>query len=379
MLIRRTNGVCLCLPCHCLVTCDIVMSLFSPISTVAHQLFSPYWQRFFAKRAPHSDSAILSLRNVYIFFSKEGMLYALLLVITFILGVNYGNNLVLGLCFYLGSVWIISLYHTFAHVSGLKIRLHDIQIATVDEPIWITIEVDNDKSKPSRQVQMYFDHSVINQAKTSAHNHEPSVDRLERWGIASKQTLASVQGKSLVRLALIADKRGRLQLPRLVVSSVYPLGIMRAWSYVYFASPAWIAPKPIEFDWQDSKVVSSDEGSDWSVYSKKGQNDFDTLDEYVTGESLARVSWAHVARGQGMLTKQFTDTVGQKLVLDYAHMPAVDHEAKLSMLAYAVKTLGDAGQPFVLKLPNEKPDSELAVGQGDAYVKACLLRLAKLP
>ncbi|WP_243443457.1 hypothetical protein [Psychrobacter sp. JCM 18903] len=64
--------------------------------------------RWFASRAPKSDSATLNLRNVYIFFSREGTLYAVLLIITFIAGINYGNNLVLGLCFYLVSVWLIS-------------------------------------------------------------------------------------------------------------------------------------------------------------------------------------------------------------------------------------------------------------------------------
>ena len=344
-------------------------------------LFSSFGQRFFAKRTPRSDSAILTLGNVYIFFSKEGSLYALLLIITFILGVNYGNNLVLGLCFYLASIWIISLYHTFSHVSGLKIRLHDIELATVDEPIWVTIEVENDKSKPSRQVQLYFDQSHTNQSKFAQNSHKSKqpVDRLQDLGVASRQTLTSVQGKVLLRLALVADKRGRLQLPRLVVNSVYPLGIMRAWSYVYFARPAWVAPKPLAFDWQDANVAASDEASDWSIHGKKGQNDFDTLDEYVAGESLARVSWAHVARGQGMLSKQFTDTVGQELVLDYAYMPAANHEDKLSMLAFAVKKLAEAGKPFVLKLPNDKTTSDLTVAQGKADTQASLLRLAKLP
>ncbi|WP_230661323.1 DUF58 domain-containing protein [Psychrobacter sp. I-STPA10] len=354
------------------------MSLLSSIFSPIRQQITPRVQRFFANRAPRSDSATLTLRNVYIFFSREGMLYALLLVITFILGVNYANNLVLGLCFYLASIWVISLHLTFAHVSGLKINLRDIQMAAVGEPIWVTIEIENDKSKPSRQVQLHFDYKNEIHNKITPDNANKQ-QQLAQLGLEHTHTLASVQEKVLVRLPLIADKRGRLQLPRLIVSSVYPLGIMRAWSYVYFARPAWVAPKPIEFDWQHANVDTSEEDSDWSVHSRKGQNDFDTLEEYVAGESLARVSWAHVARGQGMLTKQFADTVGKELVLDYANMPASDHETKLSMLAYAVKKLGETQEPFMLRLPNEKLTSDLVIGQGDAYMQACLLRLAKLP
>ena len=358
------------------------MSIFTPIISPFRQRLATYFQRFFAKRAPRSDASILTLRNVYIFFSREGMLYALLLIITFILGVNYGNNLVLGLCFYLSSIWVVSLHLTFAHISGLKIRLRDIELAAVGEPIWVTLEVENDKSKPSRQLQFYFDDNSFNNKQTNNKMPQNS-QQLTDLGLDNKQMLASIQGTVVVRLPVIANNRGRFELPRLIVSTVYPLGIMRAWSYVYFARPAWVYPKPIEFDWQQAQVTASEDDSEWSVHSRKGQNDFDTLEEYVAGESLARVSWAHVARGQGMLTKQFADNVGREQLLDYAHMPATDHDTKLAMLAYAVQKLGRAGEPFMMLLPNEKSHTSgkahTQIGQGEAYAQACLLRLAKLP
>ncbi|WP_227431031.1 DUF58 domain-containing protein [Psychrobacter sp. I-STPA6b] len=336
------------------------MPLFSPIT----RPFASRLQRFFANRAPHSDHTTLTLRNVYIFFSREGMLFALLLLITFIMGVNYGNNLVLGLFFYLISIWVISLHVTFAHVSGLQVKLRDIQMAGVGEPIWVTLEVINDKSKPARQIQLEFDKKQTMSVEEGA----------------SKQVLATVEGTTLVRLAVASNQRGRFELPRLVVSTVYPLGIMRAWSYVYLASPAWVYPRSLPFEWTEATRALSDDESDWSAYGIKGQNDFDTLDEYVAGESLARVSWAHVARGQGMLTKQFADSVGQEVCLNYADMPAIQHEDKLSQLAYAVQKFGQSGEPFMMLLPNESASSpEVQLGQGEHYAQACLLRLAKTP
>ena len=107
--------------------------------------------RWFAKRAPKSDSATLNLRNVYIFFSREGLLFALLLLITFIAGVNYGNNLILGLCFYLVSVWLVSLHVTFAHISGLQIQLLEVNMAEVGAPVWVTLQLRSDSRQPRRQ------------------------------------------------------------------------------------------------------------------------------------------------------------------------------------------------------------------------------------
>lgn len=78
---------------------------------------------WFKRRAPLTRDISLGLRNVYIFLSREGIFYLLLLVITFIAGVNYGNNLVLGLCFLLGSLLVITIHYTFAHMAGLRIVL----------------------------------------------------------------------------------------------------------------------------------------------------------------------------------------------------------------------------------------------------------------
>ncbi|GAA0310362.1 DUF58 domain-containing protein [Psychrobacter aestuarii] len=322
--------------------------------------------RWFAKRAPRSDEMRLSLRNVYIFFSKEGMLFALLLLITFVAGVNYGNNLVLGLCFYLVSIWLIGFHITFAHVSGLQVRLLELSSAEVGAPVWATIEVSSRSSKPRRQLRFVFeDHSEDAKATSGSK-------------AAHAMVLASVDTAQTIRLPIMTHKRGELTLPRLHISTVYPLGIMRAWSYVYFARRAWVTPRPLAFDWQETAQRVS--GHDETVGGQyvAGQDDFERLDDYVLGESLARVSWAHVARGQGMFTKHFADPVGHEQALHYVQMPSMHHEDKLSELAYAVTMLGRLGVPFQMHLPQAQADNH-TVGQGEAFVQACLIRLAKAP
>ena len=153
---------------------------------------------------------------------------------------------------------------------------------------------------------------------------------------------------------------------------------MRAWSYVYFARRAWVYPKPEAFDWQAQYALANEKDLPTGGQYQKGQDDFERLDNYIEGESLARVSWGHVARGQGMFTKHFADPVGHEQTLDYADMPAAHHEQKLAQLAYGVQTLGELGVPFTMQLPQDKP-AGAAMGAGDSFVQACLLRLAKAP
>ncbi|MDN5891253.1 MAG: hypothetical protein L0H51_03710 [Psychrobacter sp.] len=328
--------------------------------------------RWFASRAPKSDSATLNLRNVYIFFSREGMLFAVLLVITFIAGINYGNNLVLGLCFYLVSVWLISFHITFAHVSGLHVQLLDVTMAEAGAPVWVTLQVRNDSTQPRRQLLFRFEQAVKKTNKKADKRLKESADNQE------SVLVTQLQSEQVIRLPVQAHSRGQLELPRLIIKTVYPLGIMRAWSYVYFARTAWVYPKPEAFDWQDQYSAASLEDLPVGGQYRQGQDDFERLDNYVEGESLARVSWGHVARGQGMFTKHFADPVGHEQTLDYADMPAAHHEQKLAQMAYGAMTLGQLGVPFNMRLPNDA-HSAATMGEGESFAQACLLRLAKAP
>ncbi|MEC5209506.1 uncharacterized protein (DUF58 family) [Psychrobacter sp. PL15] len=336
--------------------------------------------RWFAKRAPKSDTATLNLRNVYIFFSREGMLFALLLVITFIAGINYGNNLILGLCFYLVSIWLVSFHVTFAHISGLQVRLLEVTIAEVGAPVWVTLQLRSESRQPRRQLLFSFEQSVEQDTvKRSSQDSNNRPDDIQLNIEQSTQVLLPrLQDEQIIRLPIFTNTRGELELPRLQIKTVYPLGIMRAWSYVYFARTAWVYPKPEPFDWQAQYLAVSTEDLPTGGQYTQGQDDFERLDNYIEGESLARVSWAHVARGQGMLTKHFADPVGHEQTLDYADMPAAHHEQKLAQLAYGLRTLSQIGVPFQMQLPNET-HATATIGQGDAFAQTCLLRLAKTP
>ena len=340
--------------------------------------------RWFAARAPKSDSATLNLRNVYIFFSREGMLFALLLIITFIAGINYGNNLVLGLCFYLVSVWLISFHVTFAHISGLKVQLIEVTMAEAGAPVWVTLQLISESRQPRRQLLFSFEQTDDKaNSKLNSKTDKKSSKKIKNSADSQQSILVTrLQGEQVIRLPVQTHSRGQLTLPRLIIKTVYPLGIMRAWSYVYFARSAWVYPKPETFDWQAQYAIVSQEDLPTGGQYRQGQDDFERLDNYIEGESLARVSWGHVARGQGMFTKHFADPVGHEQTLDYGDMPAAHHEQKLAQMAYGALKLGELGVPFNMRLPNDMPFNEhsaATMGEGEVFAQTCLLRLAKAP
>lgn len=325
-------------------------------------------RRFFDRRAKNSDTHTFGLKNTYVFASKEGVLFLVLLVITFIAGVNYGNNLVLALFFYLVSVWLISAYVAFTQIASLTVSLKHIELGQAGDVAWATLGVST-KAKFVRQVSLGF-------AKNPSVQDTLTAPKLAQYENHSTLWLSEVTGTpSLVKLPIFLEKRGENPLPMLTLSCKFPLGIVVAWSYAKFATPALAYPKPLPFDINTLKSVIANQDQENALAHQAGLSDFDRLDNYVLGENLARVSWGHLARGAGLLTKHFSDAVGQDQVLDYHQMPTMHHEDKLSMLSYAVQSFAHSPHPFLLKLPSSSGE----FGTGEVFLEHCLLRLAKEP
>ncbi len=324
-----------------------------------------YLNRFFNQRAAISDDVRFGLKNVYVFFSRQGLLFLLLLLITFVTGTNYGNNLILGLFFYLLAVWLISSLVTFSQLSKLSVHLNHITIAPVGDIAWANITLKTHASS-AHQIELCFEDA------NSASLDEATLITLNA---KKRQTIARIHDSTTIDLPIPTHKRGAMSLPRLVIRCHYPLGVIMSWAYARFESAAWVYPKPVAFDWQAIKNMRAGGEEEQSNYYNKGQSDFDMLDEYVEGESLARVSWSHVARGMGMLSKHFADPVGERWHLNYHDMPAHHHEDKLSELCYAVLQMRDKNTPFMLSLP----DASTPLDAGDDFINDCLLLLAKTP
>ena len=305
---------------------------------------------FLVKRTPKANHISFSLKNVYIFFSPQGVLFGALLIITFVMGVNYANNLVLGLCFYLFGMWLVGVFYTFVQLSAIELTLIDTSLTQAGEDAWVSIQISTKSGKPSRQIELAFE------------GGKPIV-------------VPSVDKSATIKLSVPTHQRGRMTIPRLSIHTVYPLGILKAWAYAYFDSPIYVYPKPQKFDWQASLYATPNDGEQMGLVGQMGQDEFDRLDAYQVGESLARVSWGHLARGVGMMTKHFADPVGTQQKIDYQEMPSSHHEQKLSEMAFAIKALQDSETAFYIVLPNFVSE----FGSGQAFVQECLLSLAKEP
>jgi uncharacterized protein (DUF58 family) len=126
-------------------------------------------------------------------------------------------------------------------------------------------------------------------------------------------------------------------------------------------------PEPSEF-------MPVGEGSEGKGESRqiRGNDDFQGLKTFSAGDPLAHVSWKHLARGQGMLTKLYTAEASGSDVLDWNALQGVPIETRLSRLTWWVLMLSQQGRTYGLRLPGQ----ELPLGNGIEHRDACLKTLA---
>lgn len=295
------------------------------------------WQNWLKKRFQFRHRKQLSQKDVLVFMYQQGYLYLVLILITFIAGINYANNLILGFCFLISAILCISFYLTFKQLHGLKIEAMAQEVGQVGENV---------------QLQLFF---------------QQDTPQLRYLWIQVEQQLHKVAMSELKHsytLSFYASARGKLSYPTIQLYSVYPFGLVRAWTYLYLQEFAWIAPKAIQHT-PENKHNRHNEEPDL--------DEFRELRNYQLGDSLQAVSWKQAARGQGLYVKVFEQYQNQQLEIDYTQMPGTSHEEKLSLMMGLVEQCEQQQCAYALYLPQ----AELAAAYGEQQLQQAKQLLAQ--
>lgn len=294
--------------------------------------------QWIAKRFQVDSAKTLLQKDVLVFIYKQGFLYLVLILITFIAGINYGNNLILGFCFLLSAILCISFYLTFKQLHDLKIEIVMPEVGQVNQP------------------------SII---KLMLKQHDKTVRYLRIQFSQQEQMIYVNQVQQTVELPVLPQQRGLYEFGVIKVYSTYPLGLVRAWTYLYPKQKIWIAPKA--HDWQK-------EHKNQPTTAHDSLDEFKELRAFRQGDSYQNVAWKQVARGQGFFIKMFEAQANhQHLEIDYQQIPALGHEEKLSFMMGLVEQCEQLGDDYALILPHARLES----GQGYSQLIQAKLLLAQ--
>jgi uncharacterized protein (DUF58 family) len=291
------------------------------------------------------DPLRLHRRRIYILPTALGLAYAAMVFAMVLGGLNYGNNLGLGLAFVLVGLGLVTMHHCHGTLAGLGLRLAGARPAFVGQQVVFQLLLENPARLPRPRIELGL-------------GRMPScVADVPAGGTASAE------------LQVAATRRGRVPLARFVVATRHPLGLFRAWAVVHceHEAIAWPAPAP---PGRIPPGVQTDTGG--AQDRARGDHDFVGLKPFEPGDSLRRIAWKAYARGQGLHTKQYGGTDVISYVFDWDSLPALGTEARLSQLCRWILDAHARGEAFGLRLPG----THIPPNVGTAHREHCLATLA---
>ncbi len=297
------------------------------------------------QRIPPSNQVTLGHHNIFIIPNRQGMGFACAIVLMLVAAINYEASLAYVLVFWLVSMFLACLLFTFRNLAGLKISVFATGPVFAGEHAEFVVLLHRTGERPHEAVDFSFADS--DQARGNLLEHQ-------------EQRLS---------LFVPASRRGWLRPGRLRIETVFPLGICRAWSWLYPRQQVLVYPRPLATETSWHPAAPEGEGESGGLH---GGEDFHGLRDYQPGDSLRHVAWKQLARGQGMYTKQFADAVDEHLWLEWEMFPGCGTEERLSRLTWCVLNLQRQAQPYGLRIPG----SLLPPAQGEAHAHTCLQALA---
>lgn len=304
------------------------------------------WRRWLDRRIPLARHAVLDQRRLFIFPTGMGFAYLLTAFLLFIAGINYDNSLILNFSFFLGSLFIVTILQTFNNLAGLVIDAGTTEPAFAGTEAKFNVLLAKSRRKNHHAIQLQW------------HGFE-----------AEPQELVDAE-KVQVQMLLPTARRGVFRPERLRIISVYPLGLVRAWSWLALDMETLVYPKPVPCELMSQTDALRAEGS---IVIPEGKDDFEGLRGYQDTDPLSAVDWKAYARTGQLYTKRFHGLQSEARWLTWDMLLSLNTEMKLSHLCYWVMEYSRKNLVFGMALPGVR----IAPASGLEHQRRCLETLAR--
>ncbi len=308
------------------------------------------FRRWWQSRLPLTDTWVLGQRNIYILPTRAGLAFAITLMVMLLAAINYQLSLGYALTFLLAGAAGVSMHLTHGNLRGLTLHLKTPQPGFAGDPVPLEVVVTN----PGRLrygLALRFE-DVGQHGATPAYSDAPA------FGQGSSQ------------LSLTPDHRGWHAMPALVVETVFPFGLFRAWTVWRPAARVLAWPRP-EASPPALPSVAARAG-DERAQPRNAGSELEGVRPWRRGDTMRQVVWKKVARSGELVSRETAGSTAGELWLDWADTAGAEREQRLSRLAAWVLLAEREGLDCGLRLPG----AELPPGQGDAHRRAALDLLA---
>jgi uncharacterized protein (DUF58 family) len=313
---------------------------------IAKQIFQP--------RGPEAGEVFLNQRRVFILPTKAGLILSVMLIALLLGSINYSLSLGFALTFLVVGVAWIGMLSTFRNLVHLYLRPLRVEAVFAGDPAEYRLVVRNVAS---------IDRYAI----------ELGVEGLKR-AVPCDPAAGLEQD---VTIPIPTVRRGWQAMPRVTLTTCFPLGLWRAWSYWTPDLKALVYPRPTPGG--VPPPMSQGDGREHHVQRVRGSEDFAGLRGYVAGDPVRRIAWRAMARNpEGrVMTKLFDGgSSGEAwLTLEAAMTLSGDVESALSLMTRWVLDADAESAQYGLELPARR----IKPSHGPAHRVACLEALALMP
>lgn len=304
-------------------------------------------RRWTLARQQPASAQTLTQNRIFILPSRAGCAWLLLLVLLLVMAINYENNLIYALTFLLLGVFLAAMFHTYANLAGIEVRVLPSEPGFAGAQAGFELELRQRSLRAREQLGLRLEHS----------------DQI--------QVLDLLQASERVHLFCPAHRRGWLSPGGLKLETRYPLGLFHAWSWLNLEMKVLIYPEPLPTPLPPSLQEHGGAGQD-RMSARHGDDDFAGLERFQPGMSPRQVDWKTFARGRGLYAKHFAGHQDPDLWLDLDALGGEALERRLSRLTAWVLELSARELRFGLKLGSQV----LPPASGEAQRNRALTALA---
>lgn len=289
---------------------------------------------------------ILHRRRIYVVPSRFGLTFSLMLLVMLLGALNYGNNPAMLLTCLLGAAAYQSVFSGFRAMNRVELRSLQAQPCAAGDTLHVCL----------------FFHS-------SAPDRRGLRLRMEKHDCARDETVFDITGDGMqaVQVELQALRRGWQPVGRIRLWSEYPFGLFHVWSWLHPDFRALIYPR--------AEANAPPLPQAGGQAQRRSGDELGMLRDYHPSDPRRMIAWKASARHDRLLVKEFEQSRGHDIVLDWRMLGDLDQETRISRLAAWVERAEEARTAYSLELPQIR----LGPSLGPEHRHACLRELALLP
>ncbi|MFT6268989.1 MAG: hypothetical protein ACJAVV_001807 [Alphaproteobacteria bacterium] len=299
------------------------------------------------KRIPSKNIIKLNISNTFILPSSFGWSCIGIIICLFVLGTNFQNNIILLLCYFLLAMVLLAVFHSYFFFVQHEVVFLDIAPDFENRQPYLPIQINSALDYNGGTLIFSVDDSL--ELRNSQHSMSQTI-----------------------KMPLPKYRRGFYKCPKIKLVATYGFGLFKCWTHLtpkldFYVYPAMHKSAMNLFRANSDAQLAHSSDSQYII-----SDDLQGIREHQITDPIHHVSWKHFAKGQGMLTKDFSENKGVSGWLRLSDLDHLDTEQALQCLCYQVQQLDKDQVQFGLDLGNTK----ILPHEGQAHLHKCLVQLA---